>query len=347
MSLLIIYLVIALSVSFLCSLLEAVLLTSTPAYIQVNVRNGKKSAIFLKGLKENIDRPIAAILTLNTIAHTMGAALIGAQVQTLWGDKYLTAASVVLTLLILVFSEIVPKIIGATQWKTLAPFSAFIIRYLVLILWPFVMFSNWLSQLLHGGKDEGLTREEVIETAELGAVEGSLKKKESLIIKNLLLSKIYVYDIMTPRSVLFALDENMTVAEVMEKHRPLRFSRVPIYRDNLDNIQGMVHRYKVLEASSRDQHDMTMKELMTPVQTVSEDVPISSLLDQFIQRQEHLFVVVDDYGSTMGIVTLEDAIETLLGVEIVDEFDSVADLRQLALEQWKARKKMRSPMEQE
>src|SRR5690606_26018469 len=181
-----------------------------------------------------------------------------------------------------------------------------------------------------------------------GAVEGSLKKKESLIIKNLLmLSKIFVYDIMTPRSVLFALNEKMTVAQVMEEHRPLRFSRVSVYRENLDNIQGMVHRYKVLEASSRDQHETTMKELMTPVQTISEDVPISSLLDQFIQRQEHLFVVVDDYGSTMGIVTLEDAIETLLGVEIVDEFDSVADLRQLALEQWKARKKMRSPMEQE
>ncbi len=342
MTLLILYVAIALAVSFLCSILEAVLLTTSAAYIQVNIRQGQKSALILKELKENIDRPIAAILTLNTVAHTMGAALVGAQVQKLWGEAYLTAASIILTLLILIFSEVMPKTIGASYWKTLAPFSAYVVRAMIWGLLPFVVMSEWVSKFLRGKKEEGLTREEVIETAELGAVEGSLKKKESLIIKNLLmLSKIYVYDIMTPRSVLFALDQDKTVAEIMDEHRPIRFSRVPVYKDTVDNIQGMVHRYKILEASSGDHHSITMKELMTPVQTIAEDVPVSALLDQFIQKQEHLFVVADDYGSTMGIVTLEDAVETLLGVEIIDEFDSVADLRQLALEQWKARKRLR------
>lgn len=342
MSLLIFYALMALLISSVCSVLEAVLLTVSPAYIQVNVRQGQKSAKILKDLKENLDRPIAAILTLNTVSHTMGAALVGAQVQALWGEQYLTFASIVLTILILIFSEVMPKTIGASHWKTLAPISAYIIHYLIRALLPFVVLSEWVAKLFRGNKEEGLTREEVIETAELGAVEGSLKKKESLIIKNLLmLSKIYVYDIMTPRSVLFALEETKTVEEVMEEHKPVRFSRVPVYKETLDNIQGMVHRYKILEASSSDNHKVTMKELMTSVQTISEDVPVSSLLDQFIQRQEHLFVVLDDYGSTMGIVTLEDAVETLLGVEIVDEFDSVADLRQLALEQWKARKRLR------
>ena len=342
MSLLIIYVVVALAMSFVCSVLEAVLLTASPAYIQVHIRQGQKSAQILKDLKENIDRPIAAILTLNTVAHTMGAALVGGQVQKLWGEAYLTAASIILTFLILILAEVMPKTLGATYWKTLAPFAAYVIQALIWTLYPFVVMSEWVSKVFRGKKEEGLTREEVIETAELGAVEGSLKKKESLIIKNLLmLSKIYVYDIMTPRSVLFALDQSKTVAEVMDEHRPIRFSRVPVYKDTLDNIQGMVHRYKILEASSRDTHSVTMKELMTPVQTIAEDVPVSALLDQFIQKQEHLFVVADDYGSTMGIVTLEDAVETLLGVEIVDEFDSVADLRQLALEQWKARKRLR------
>ena len=174
-------------------------------------------------------------------------------------------------------------------------------------------------------------------------VHGALKKKESNIIKNLLmLDNIFVYDIMTPRSVLMALPSKMTIEEVVGQHKPIRYSRIPVFKENMDNIEGVVHRYQILEASSNYQDTKKLKELMTSLHSVPEDISVSACLDQLIHRNDHIFLVVDDYGSTMGIVTLEDAIETLLGVEIIDEFDSVADLRAYALEQWKKRKEARS-----
>lgn len=343
MTLLIVYLFLAIFISFMCSLLEAVILSVSPSFITTEANDGKNYAKILGELKDGIDRPLAAILTLNTIAHTVGAAGVGSEVSKLYGNNYVTIASVALTFVVLIFSEIIPKTLGASNWKKFAPFAAYTIRFMILILYPLVFLMEKISELVGGGEKNNITREEMIATAEIGVGHGALKKKESNIIRNLLmLDNIYVYDIMTPRSVLMALPTSMTIQEVLEQHKPIRYSRIPVYAENMDHIQGVVHRYQILEASSDDQDNVKLGELMTSLHSIPEDITVSACLDQLIHRNDHIFLVVDDYGSTMGIVTLEDAIETLLGVEIIDEFDSVADLRAYALEQWKKRKKTRS-----
>lgn len=338
-----IFLFLAVFVSFTCSLLEAVILSVTPSFVSSEIKEGKKYAVVLHTLKDNIDRPLAAILTLNTIAHTVGAAGVGSEVNKIYGDQFVAIASAGLTFVVLVFSEIIPKTLGASNWKRFAPLTAYTIRFMILVLYPLVYLMEKLSEFI-GGKDKNIfTREEMIATAEIGVGHGALKKKESNIIKNLLmLDNIYVYDIMTPRSVLMALDGEQSVQDVLNDHKPIRYSRIPVFEENMDNIIGVVHRYQILEASSNDHDTQKVKELMTSLHSVPEDISVSACLDQLIHRNDHIFLVVDDYGSTMGIVTLEDAIETLLGVEIIDEFDSVADLRAYALEQWKKRKEARS-----
>ena len=340
---LILYIFLAVVISFLCSLLEATLLSISPSYIEIKANEEKKFGLILKELKNDIDRPLAAILTLNTIANTIGAAGIGSQVTKMYGDQALGVASAMLTFTILIVSEIIPKTLGASRWRTFAPFAAYIIRFLITVLYPIVFFTEMISDVVGGNKKQKLTREEMIATAEIGVGHGTLRKKESNIIKNLLmLDNVFVHDIMTPRSVLFALQEDMAVDEVLEQHSPIRYSRIPVFSKDLDHIEGMVHRYQILEASSDDEHKIKVKELIAPIHTVPEGITVSACLDQLIHRNDHIFMVTDEYGSTMGIVTLEDSIETLLGVEIVDEFDSVADLRAYALEQWKKRKKKKT-----
>lgn len=316
------------------------MLTSTSAYIGVLVKENKRSGKLLEHLKENLDRPISAILTLNTFSHTLGSAAIAYQIQIMYGEKAVTIASFVLTLMILIFSEIIPKSIGAAHWKALIPFAAYCIQGMIILLYPLVVMSEWLGKLFsRESEDPEVTREEILMTAEIGAEEGTLKNKESNIIKNLLmLDKIYVSDIMTPRSVFFALEENETVEEVFAKHRPLRFSRIPVYQGSLDNIVGMTYRYKIHEALSHDQHAKKIGELVTPISSIPERMTVSQVLDYFIKEKEHIALAVDEYGIVTGIVSLEDAVETLLGVEIVDELDSVADMRKFALEQWQMRK---------
>lgn len=342
MTLLIVSIALTLIISFSCSMLEAIILSVTASYIEVNVQKGRPSALILNKLKKEIDRPLAAILTLNTVAHTTGATVIGAQVLTIWGNQYVAVASGLLTFVILIFCEIIPKTIGSTSWKILAPPAAYVIRFLIFLVYPIVRISDLISDILGGGHKHKMTREEVIVTAEMGADQGTLRKKESTIIRNLLmLDNIFAADIMTPRSVILALDANMTVGEVAKSFKPIRYSRIPIFTDDIDHIIGFVHRYEVLEAYAHDKDNLVLKSIMGPIHTVPENISVSAVLDQLIHRNEHIFIVADEYGSTSGIVTLEDAIETLLGVEIVDEFDSVADLREFALQQWKKRKKDR------
>ena len=339
MSLLIAYFCLATTVSFLCSLLESVILSVSPAYIAVAEKEGLRSAKLMARLKREVNRPLAAILTINTFANMVGAAGVGAQALKIYGDEFVAVFSAGLTLTILIFSEIIPKTLGATHWKGLAPICTYIIWWMILFTFPFVLLAEKLSLLLSKSKQRQVTRAEMIETAEIGVTEGTLRKKESAVIKNLLmLDNIFVSDIMTPRSVIFALSKDLTCLETVEKYRPIRYSRIPVYSETLDRIEGMVHRYKILEAVSNDDDEKKISEVMTPVMTVHENMTISSVLDEFIKKGKHLFIAVDDYGVVSGIVTLEDAIETLLGVEIVDEFDSVADLRQHALELWKKRK---------
>lgn len=327
-------------VSFMCSLLEAVILSVTPAYVGVLIGNKRKSGPLLEHLLENIDRPISAILTLNTLSHTLGAAAIAYKVQQVYGEEWVTGASIVLTLLFLVLSEILPKSLGTANWKTLAPFAGYTIQAMIFLLYPFVIFTEWFGRLFKKETEAPeVTREEVMMTAAIGVEEGTLKLKESNIIKNLLmLDKMYVSDIMTPRSVFFALEGAETVEDVAEKYKPIRFSRVPVYNGGLDNIIGMTHRYKILEALSNDQHSQTIGNLITPIISIPEHLTVSQALDFFIKEKEHLALAVDEYGVVTGLVTLEDAVETLLGVEIVDEFDSVEDMRKYALEQWQLRK---------
>lgn len=327
-------------ISFLCSLLEAVILSVTPAFVGVLIENKKRSGLLLEHLIEHLNRPISAILTLNTISHTLGSAAIAYQVQIKFGDQYVTMATLALTFIILIFSEILPKSLGAANWKALAPITAYTVQTMIFLLYPFVLLSEYVSNLLKRQEEiPEVTREEMIMTAEIGAEEGTLKTKESAIIKNLLmLDKMFVSDIMTPRSVFFALDAEMTVEEVAQKYRPIRFSRVPVFNASLDNIVGMTHRYKILEALSHDQHEQKIGELISPIASISEQMTVSHALDFFIKEKEHLALATDEYGVITGLVTLEDAVETLLGVEIVDEFDNVEDMRKYALEQWQMRK---------
>lgn len=340
MGLLIFFIALTLIGSFLSSLLEASILSITPTYVQMAVQKKKPYGLALQKLKFEIDRPLSAILTFNTISHTLGAAGIGAQVLKIYGDGYVAVASVILTLVILIFTEIIPKTIGAVYWRTLAPFTTFVTTFMIMASYPIVRLSDYIADLLGQGPTHRMTREEMIITAEMGASHGTLNKKETTIIKNLMLmEKMYASDIMTPRSVLMALPWETTVGEVMKEHKTIRYSRIPVFNDDIDQIEGFVHRYRIMEAFAQDKDNIPIKDIMLPIHSVPEEISVSAVLDQLIHRNEHIFVVVSEHGSTLGIVTLEDAIETLLGVEIVDEFDSVVDLRQYALEQWKKRKR--------
>lgn len=331
--------IIILVISFLSSMFEAVILSTTPAYVAVMIKEKKRSGKLLEHLTEKIDRPITAILTMNTISNTMGSAAIAYQTQHLFGDEWITASSVILTIAILVLSEIVPKSFGTAHWKGLAPFVAYGIQIYIILLYPLVVLFELIGKMIRKPDNPEVSREEMIMTAEIGAEEGTLKNKESLIIKNLLmLDKIYVADIMTPRSVFFSLESSMTVEEVVAKYKPIRFSRVPVYKESLDNIVGMTHRYKILEALSSDEHDKKIGDLLTPIPTLSERLTVSQALDYFIKEKSHLALALDEYGVITGLVTLEDAVETLLGVEIMDEFDNIEDMRKYALEQWNLRK---------
>ena len=333
--------ILVLFISFICSLCEAVLLSLSPAYVEVVAEQKPKSGKILKHVTDNMDRSISAILTLNTTSHTLGSAWIAYEVHTEFGDKYVTLFSVFLTFMILVFSEILPKTIGKNNPKALSVFAAYCVQIMTIALYPFVKLSEAISNSLSSDIEEpDVTRDEMIKSAEIGVEEGTLKAKESVIIKNLMkLDNIYVADIMTPRSVFMALEASLTVQEVAKKFKPIRFSRIPVYENSLDHIIGITHRYKILEALSQDLHHKKISELIVPIPAVSEKMSVSQSLDFFIKEKGHLAIVTDEYGVTTGLVTLEDAVETLLGVEIMDEFDNIEDMRKYALDQWHLRKK--------
>jgi CBS domain containing-hemolysin-like protein len=340
MTLLLFYLFLALGVSFLCSLLEAVILSVTHGHIEAQRKKGHRSGQILKELKDKINRPLAAILTLNTIANTMGAAGVGAQVLKLYinwkpdghAGTVVAVASGLLTLMILVLSEIIPKTTGAIYWKRLAPAAAYIIRAMILVLYPMVLMLEIISQAIAGRRyQQKVCRDEMMAVAALGKKEGTLLTQETQVIQNLLkLDKILVRDILTPRNVLLALQKDKTVQEIVDKHSPLRFSRIPVYGKDLDDITAVVLRYRMLQAYAQGQGAMKLTELGKEIHAIPETKSVAGVLDEFIRRREHIFLVVDEYGGTAGIITLEDAIETLLGVEIVDEYDTVDDMRKLA-----------------
>jgi|TARA_B110000263_G_scaffold10254_1_gene8725 CBS domain containing-hemolysin-like protein len=337
----IIFLFLALGISFLCSLLEAIILSVTWSHIEILKKNENGSGDLLKKLKDNIDQSLAAILTLNTVSHTIGAAGIGSEFHKL-GNEWFTVASIILTILILVFSEIIPKTIGANYWKKLAPSAAYLLELLIWITWPIVVVLNYFSRIISEGNEDQkeMTREEMIAVAEIGETQGALEKQETRVIKNLLtLDKILAEDVMTPSTVMMTFHKSDTIEEVIQKNSPIPFSRIPIVDNNLDDIIGVVYRSKILEMSSDGKIDVKMEELAAELSTVSPEDSVATLLEEFLKKREHVFLVVDEYGTTQGIITLEDAVETLLGAEIVDESDSVEDMRQLARELWEKRRK--------
>ncbi len=335
-----ILIIFVLFTSFMCSLFEAVLLTVQPAWIAVKLQQGRSYAVLLQKHKDNMNKAISGILTVNTFSHTMGASIIGSKIHEMYGEAYITVFSVIFTIMILLFTEILPKTLGSSNWKLFAPISAYGIQLMIWSLYPIVLISEKIGKVIRSEEEQpSVTREEMIMQAEIGVQEGAILRNESTVIKNLLmLDNIYVSDIMTPRSVMFALESTMTVEEVGVKYKPLRFSRIPVHLGGLDHIIGMTHRYKILEALMHDQDKITIGELTLPIQTVSEKMSVAQVIDFFIKQKEHIALAVDEYGIITGLVSLEDAVETLLGVEIVDEFDSVTDLRQYALDQWQQRK---------
>ena len=333
MATLIAFFLIALLVSFLCSLLESVLLSVSHAHIAVLIKDGEKIGQLMASLKEKINRPLAAILTINTIANTVGATGVGAQTYHIFGSKWVAVASGILTLSILFFSEIIPKTLGANYNKSLVGFTVYIIQVMIMIAWPFVFLGEKISGLLKRGDidQSRASRAELLAMAEISEDEGAIDEQEGDIIENLMkLDDIAAEEVMTPRSVIFALNKTQTVREVVDKHSPIAFSRIPIFEENLDQIVGFVHRYNLVHKQAEDQFHVQMDSLMEPIHSIDEKESVADILDEFVKRRQQIFMVADEFGTTTGLITLEDAIETLLGVEIVDEHDHVVDMRKLA-----------------
>lgn len=339
MLLLVIYVLIALGFSFLCSIAEAVLLSVTTPYITLMKKEGRHAGQLLERLKRDINSPLAAILTLNTIAHTVGAAGAGAQAAKVFGNAYVGVASAVLTLLILVFSEIIPKTLGAHYWRQLAPATAYALRGLIWLLYPFVKLSEALTRgLTHGPGLTGFNREELAAMAELSAKEGQLGKKEIRILKNLLrLRDTRVGDVMTPRPVVFSLSETLTVEQFFYKYGSERFSRIPIYGADSEHLNGFVLRSDLLLAQARGNTDTKLSNYRREISALLESSSLSQAFDEFLLQRAHIMLVVDEYGTMKGILTLEDILETLLGLEIIDEGDSIADMQALARQLWRKR----------
>lgn len=341
MTLLIIYLLIALFFSFLCSIMEAVILSITPSFIATKLGEKKSYAIYLKKYKDNIDRPLAAILTLNTFAHTIGAAGVGAQAQLIWGNQYLSLTSAILTILILFFSEIIPKTIGANFWKQLIRPTVAILRILMIILYPFVIVSQLITKIFNINKHKSvLSRSDFSVLAKMAEKEGVFDSGESKIIQNIAkLNTLKVCEIMTPRTVIFAAQEDLSVEEYYKLHSELIFSRVPLYKDTIDEVSGYFLKDELLNKIIKEEKNVPLKELKRDVLVVYENLSIANLYKQLIQKNEHIAIVIDEFGGTEGVVTMEDVFETIIGMEITDETDGSVDMQRTAKEKWAKRAK--------
>ena len=332
MTLLIVYLLLALVVSFVCSITEAVFLSARTSFVFQEVNAGKPYARRLLRQQAHPDGPLSAILTLNTIAHTVGAAGAGAQAAVVFGSAYVGVFSAVLTLLILFLSEIVPKTLGATHWQTLARPVTLFIAFLAAALAPFVWVSRRLTMLLsHRDKGNEVSRDEIIALAEVGASQGEVRKDELAVVRNVLkLDRLQVRDIMTPRTVVFSLSQDLTVSDFFARHSDHPFSRIPVYADSPDEPNGLVLKQDLMHAQAEDAFDTRLAELRRDFLAVPPTLGVGRLLRLLLRENHHIALVFDEYGGFMGVVTLEDVFETLLGLEILDETDEVADLRELA-----------------
>lgn len=331
MVLLTLYILLAVGFSFLCSVAEAVILSVTPAYVHDLEQQGKRSGQVLAGLKSQINSPLAVILTLNTIAHTMGAAGAGAQAAAVFGSQALGVFSALLTLAILVLSEIIPKAIGASYWRTLAPGVGFTLAALVKVLHPFVVAANKLTEkITHGSGLDGFNRAEFIALADLGARQGDLAEQETKLLKNIVnLRELQARNVMTPKTVVFQLPAETTVAEFFTDYSQKEFSRIPIYEE-AEKLIGFVLKTDLILAQAEGNENKALREYQRPLHAVVNACSLLATLQEFIQENLQIALVVNEYGEMRGIITMEDILEALLGEEIVDESDRVNDLQQLA-----------------
>jgi CBS domain containing-hemolysin-like protein len=331
MGLLIFYFALAILVSFLCSILEAVLLSMTPSYVSAARKSGSRHGKILDRMKRDVDRPLAAILSLNTIAHTVGAAGVGAQAQIVFQSVPMTVISGVLTILILVFSEIIPKTLGAEYWRVLALPSIYLIHFLTFALWPLVILSRGFSQLLtRKDRTPSISRAEISAVADLGQQEGVIDAEDARMLRSVVTFKgIKVSKVYTPRPVVRLMDAATTVEQVFNSGEPMNYSRYPIL-ENSEKIIGYVLKSDILMCAASGEGQRTMKELAKEVLIVPEQIPLKRALMLFLRNRAHMAAVVDEFGSFSGVLALEDVIETLIGQEIMDEVDEVEDLRELA-----------------
>ena len=330
---------VALFFSFLCSVAEAVLLSLSPSFVANLEKTKSKSARRLASLKKNIDRPLAAILTLNTIAHTVGAGGAGAEAAAYFGDKYVGIAMAVLTLLILFLSEIIPKTLGALYWRGLASATGLFVQLLIWILYPLIVVSELVTRWLARGKRvHAFSRDEFAAMADIGARNGLLDDKESRILNNLFrLPGLVAEDIMTPRPVVFSLQQDLTVRQVLDTHQEIGFSRIPLFASDRDEVTGFVLKTDILLNQHHNDGIARLRELKREILAVHQRTRLSHVLEDLLDQRAHIMLVVDDFGSVRGIVTLEDVVETLIGIEIVDEGDKIDDMRRLARQRWEER----------
>ncbi len=333
------FLLLALGVSFLCSILEAVILSLPLSFIISKTKQGSKSAKRLKKFKENIDKPLSAILSLNTIAHTIGAAGVGAQAVAVFGNEWFGLISAILTLLILFFSEIIPKTIGATYWRELAKPTALILSFIIFMMYPLVILSGFLTRLFSRKENpQVMSREEISVLTDLAADEGVFNENErKIIINTLQVQSIKAKDVMTPRTVLATARESMKLQDFFKTKEFYSFSRIPIYKESIDEISGYILKYELMEKLIDKQENLTMEDIRRDIVICHESLPLTRLYNILLEKNEHIALVLNEFGSTEGIVTMEDIIETFLGMEIIDERDENIDLQKMAKEQWRIR----------
>jgi CBS domain containing-hemolysin-like protein len=344
LELLIAFFLLAIVVSFLCSLLEAVLLSITPSFTQLKLTEGRRIGKQLDSFKNNIDEPLTAILTLNTVAHTAGAIGVGEQSARIWADTNPMITGVVVPVImilgILILSEIIPKTLGANHWQKLVPFTVTTLRVIIFLLYPLVWVAQIITSTLKKDKSQSVfSRSEFLALAEIGVTEGVVEQQDSEIIANLLrLKTVRTEDIMTPRTVVRSASESECIKDFYKTTGELPFSRIPLYEDEeKEHISGYFLKAVLLESLVAGKGDEPLGTIKRDITVVHESLPISDLFNRFLEKREHIALVVDEYGGLAGIVTMEDVMETLLGMEITDESDNTVDMQALARKNWEAR----------
>lgn len=346
---LILFALVSIVFSFLCSIWEAVLLSITPTFVNTELNKGSALGTSLQRFKKDIDRPLSAILTLNTIAHTVGAIGVGAMAATMFAGKelipgvlsYEVLVAVIMTLAILFLSEIIPKTIGANNWKSLAPFTVKSLSFLLRILAPFIWVSQWITKSFKKDKDKSvLTRTDFLALADVGKNSGALEESESSIISNLLgMDTLKVQDVMTPRTVMQIMDEETTLQEYYDNNQPMRFSRIPVYHKTPDSVTGLVLKDDILQSMLEGKQNEPLSTIKREIKLINQEKSLKEFFTYMTEEHTHIAIVHDTYGSITGLVTMEDMMETILGLEIVDESDNVADMQALARKRWEERAK--------